>query len=174
MMLAALPSFRERWERHEAAWAGKQAGDYNDVAEFAHHIVVLYSLGEAEQVRAGFDLIERLLVEGDDTVRQLAVVGVLEDVQNIASHRSFGYGVFEPWLGEQSRQAWQWLEGVWKGKTHLAEVVAAERGGRLKLKPWWKFWQRRSPRVNLEEIKNPALREAIEGLYRWERSPRSD
>jgi hypothetical protein len=50
MMLAALPSFRERWERHQSAWGGKPAGDYNDVSEFAHHIVTLYSLGETEQV----------------------------------------------------------------------------------------------------------------------------
>ena len=87
LMLTALPTFQSRWQRHLAAWSGKKAGDYNDVGEFAQHLVDLYAGGETAQVRTGLDLVEPLRIEGDDDVRQLAVLGILENILNIASSK---------------------------------------------------------------------------------------
>jgi len=39
-------------------------------------------------------------------VQNLIWVGLLEDIQNIASHRSFTPDVFRAWLGPQSLIAW--------------------------------------------------------------------
>ena len=158
-----------RWERHRESWQGRDAGDFNDVGEFAHQIIDSYRRGNEDELRASFALLERLIVEGSPHVRELAIVGVLEDVQNIASHYSFGFKVFEPWLGKESSQAWGSLLAAWKGKSHLVELVAEERGHKVRLRPWWAFW-RREPPINLEEIENPELREIAEGLTRWQRS----
>ena len=169
LMLETLPGFRERWDKHVAKWEGKEAGLYNDVGQFAHHIIELHTRGDVAGVQAGFRLVERLLVEGDEEAQGLGIVGVLEGIQNIASHHSSGYSVFEPFLGRQSLLAWRKLEQVWEGKESLAEVVASEVGVEAERKPWWAFWSRSRSSgapVDPESIENPELREIVEELNR--------
>ena len=49
----------------------------------------------------------------------------------------------------------------------MAEVLAAEQGQKVRPRRWWKFWERRVPPPDIENIENPELRAIIEGLYRW-------
>ncbi|MDE3137924.1 MAG: hypothetical protein KGL59_15190, partial [Acidobacteriota bacterium] len=79
---------------------------------------------------AAFGLMEELLIDGDQEVRDAASVGFLEDVRNIASWRPFGSAVFVEWLGPRSRFAWAEIEEMWRGKKSLADVVRAERSGK--------------------------------------------
>src|SRR5207244_2351427 len=51
-------------------------------------------------------------------------VGLLEDIQNIASHRSFGPDIFRLWLGPQSLIAW---DEVNRGMQKVAEWAAQNR-----------------------------------------------
>ncbi len=67
-----------------------------------------------------------MLHEGDDEVRDLVSIGLLEDLQTIASWRPFGMDVFLPWLGPTSLHAWNEILTMWKGKHSLAEVLRAE------------------------------------------------
>lgn len=170
-MLETLPCFGERWNRHLARWNGKPAGAYNDVGQFAHEIVRLHDQGATESLVAGLALVERLIVEGDAAVRRLAVVGVLEDVQTLASHRQGSYADLERHLGPASMSAWRHLEEVWRGRDSLAEVIAAEAGiqPRQERPPWWAFWRKRrkpEPPIDLASIENPELREIVEELNR--------
>ena len=50
--------------------------------------------GNTEEVQHAFDLMEQWLVNGNHKVRDLVVIGFLEDLQNIASWQSFGKTVF--------------------------------------------------------------------------------
>ena len=77
-------------------------------------------------VSAAFQMIEQLIVGGDEEVRTAAAIGFLEDIQTIASHRPFGAAVFVQWLGPKSRGAWAEIEEVWRGKSSLMDVLRAE------------------------------------------------
>jgi hypothetical protein len=126
-LVKEFPGFRPRWEKHLSLWKGEPAGGYNDISEFAQFVVrELYSSGTAEETQRAFDLMEQWLVRGNQKVRELIVIGFLEDVQNIASWQPFGKAVFIPFLGPQSRDAWNEIERVWAGKTSLMDVVRAE------------------------------------------------
>jgi hypothetical protein len=82
-----------------AWWTGEEAGGFNDVNVFAHHIVDSYAKGLTAECHALFAAVVRVLTEGDNEARSLAALGVLEDVQTISSHHPFGPEAFVGWLG---------------------------------------------------------------------------
>jgi len=126
-LAADFPLFRPRWEKYLELWNGKPAGGYNDIAQFAHFVVEdIYPLQKTEDLQRAFDLMEYWLVNGNQNLRELVRIGFLEDVQNVASGQSFGKEAFIPFLGPQSRQAWDEIERMWAGKTSLMEVVQDE------------------------------------------------
>ena len=138
------------------------------MGELASYVVDLYEARRIGEIAPAFDLAECLITEGSETERHAAIVGFLETVQNVASHRAFGYSTFGPFLGTKSQAAWYELREIWKGKASLAEVVAAETGASLQ-PPWWQFWRRRkqpSPRELLDKVENPELRKIIEQITR--------
>ena len=121
-------AFRPRWEKHLSFWKGEPAGGYNDISEFAQFVVKeLYPSGKTEEVQRAFDLMEQWLVNGNQKVCDIVVIGFLEDIQNIASWQPFGRAVFIPFLRPQSRDAWNEIERVWAGKSSLFEVIREER-----------------------------------------------
>jgi hypothetical protein len=144
------------------------ASDSRLMAELGSHVVDLLEARRSEEVRPAFGLAERLIASGTEPERHAAIVGFLETVQNVASHRPCGATAFNAFLGPLSQKAWAELDDIWKGKTSLAEVVAAETGARLG-PPWWQFWRkrrRRSGRELLEQVENPELRKLLEQITR--------
>ena len=103
-----------------------------------------------------FALLERYVSDGDDQANERAVIGIIEDIQNIGSHRSFGPWVFYEWLGPQSRLAWDTLCESWR------QVAEAKAAGLREPRPD----QPSAPQPDPSEIQDPALRRTIESLYR--------
>jgi hypothetical protein len=136
--------------------------------ELGSHVVALFAGGHIKEVGDAFELAEQLITDGSAKDRHAAIVGFLETVQNIASHREHGAAVFEQFLRPKSRIAWAELNQVWKGKGSLAEVVAAETGAKMRPR-WWQFWRKhktRSPKEMLNQVENPELRKIIEQMTR--------
>ncbi|MGI8855887.1 MAG: DUF7674 family protein [Thermomicrobiales bacterium] len=126
LLLAACPEFYSRWEKHLAYWGDDERGPYTDIAQFAHFLVEGVRNNQTDCFISAFQSLERLIVEGDEEVRGVLTIGLLEDVQNIASH-SGGYDIFLPWLGPETRRAWVEIERMWEGKHSLMDVLRAER-----------------------------------------------
>lgn len=103
----------------------KDYGDlpYMDIAVFARQLVKSFKEGKTESFPRIFAMIGRLITDGDEEVRGLAIVGLLEPLQNNASWTDFGPKVFVPWLGPKSLAAWHELNQIWDGKRNLADVV---------------------------------------------------
>jgi hypothetical protein len=90
---------------------------YIDAGDFIRHLVSLRVAGRTEEFPAVFDVIERLACEGDDYVRNLAVIGHLEGMQMIAV-TSAGLDPeidFRPFCRPASDAWWQRLNGFWAG-----------------------------------------------------------
>lgn len=145
-----------------------EASDSRLMAELASHVVDSFEAGHVEDTRAAFGLAEHLIAAGPDAEKHAAIVGFLETVQNVASHREFGPAAFEQLLGPMSQRAWAELNEVWRGKRSLAEVVASETGATLRPR-WWQFWRRRdrrTPSELLHDVQDPELRKTIEQITR--------
>jgi hypothetical protein len=163
-IIRAYPSLEARVE----SLAGDHASEMMILAELASHVVDLFQTGHGDEVPPAFDLTEHLIQFGQEADRDAAILGFLEAIQNVASHRSLGASVFEQYLGPESRLAWAQLDEVWKGKNDLAEVLAAETGVRLRPR-WWQFWRkrdRRTPKDLLSQVENPELRQILEQITR--------
>lgn len=146
----------------------EEASDSRLMTELASHVVDRFESGNDAEISPAFELAERLITGASETERHAAIVGFLETVQNVASHRTFGAAAFERFLGPVSQTAWIELIEMWKGKSTLAEVVAAETGASLR-PPWWQFWRRqkrRTPRELLNTVENEELKKIIEQITR--------
>lgn len=89
---------------------------YLDAAERARHLVERLAAGAMDEVEAAFALIERMHVEGDAYVRELATIGYLEDIQNGLLRAGVPLAVIEPLLGPESVRWWRGVEAFWRGE----------------------------------------------------------
>ena len=127
-LLEAFPEFCDRWKRHIARWGGKPAGSYNDMAEFVYFVVEdLYENGKVSETRRVFQVLEKLIANGEQETRDLIGFGFFETLQCVASWRNYGNEVFEQFLGSSSLQMWREIQRLWAGKSSLMDVIRAER-----------------------------------------------
>ncbi|MDY3554403.1 hypothetical protein R5W24_003525 [Gemmata sp. JC717] len=157
VLLDACPSFRPTWEAWLAEWA-EPADDrplYLALAEFARHLIGMLERGEAADFPAVFGAVERLQAEGEHYVREAAIVGLLEDLQNLNLHAGGTEPEqFRPFLGPESAAAWDELYVLW----HNVGVLKA--AGLLEPTPG------PTPMVDPTTIQDPELRRVVQHVYR--------
>lgn len=127
-LLAACPAAIDAWKHHLEWWGDDERGNFNDVAVFAYHIVNSAIAGNKGEFPAFFQLLEKMVQDGDAQVKDLAVTGLIEDIQNISSNRIQGYATFESWLQPATRVAWRQVEAAWRGVGSLAKMIRRETG----------------------------------------------
>jgi hypothetical protein len=113
MLLDACPGFRPRWEEHLAYWKGEPAGLYIDLAKFVHYLVAAYEEGLTPVLESAFETLERFLVDGDSSVQEYAALGIIETLQNVASHQPYTAAVFVPFLKPKSLSEWSAINQGW-------------------------------------------------------------
>jgi len=160
-IVAAAPNFRGRWESFLKDWEEDETPPwYVGMSELAHYIVESYAQRATEEFPILFGTIENLLQNPDPELENLIVVGLFEDIQNIASHRDCGASPFRRWLGTRSIIAWDEVDSF------MGRVAARAAQKRPR---WWQFWRRRSvfdAQKALEHVENPELRKMIESDFR--------
>ena len=114
LLLNDCHSFSEKWRKHLASNGDDQLL-YMDLGAFADHIVDLHQQNQTQEFPTVFDSIERLHIEGDDQVRDGAILGLLEGIQNTAGNRGVDPEVFAPYLKPESAKWWKKLNDFWNG-----------------------------------------------------------
>jgi hypothetical protein len=154
-IIATVPDFQPQHQKFLAEWQGEDTPWYLAMGELAHYIVECYERKDTSRYEELFSKVERVLENGDSEVQNLIWVGLLEDIQNIASHRSFGPDVFRVWLGQQSLIAWDQIN---RNMQKMAEWASQNPrpGGASSI----------DPGAALSQVNNPQLRRIIEQMYR--------
>ncbi|MBA3920777.1 MAG: hypothetical protein H0X31_03315 [Nostocaceae cyanobacterium] len=116
LFLQVCPDVRPELEEYRKHWGDEPPLYYCEIDIFTSYVVDSYEKARTESFAPIFQLVERLITEGDDETQCLMIVGLLEGLQNSASWRSFGYHAFEPYLEPTSLAAWRELEVMWEGK----------------------------------------------------------
>lgn len=116
LMVTACKEFQPAWEKHQGWWGGERAGHYNDLGALATWLVAEVGAGRTECLRAVARVFEDLLATRDRELRDLLVVGFLEDVQNVAVNGGLSPDIFGLALGPRAQMAWDELVVLWHGK----------------------------------------------------------
>jgi hypothetical protein len=124
----ACPSFRA-FEVPQYADDQHGFADMAELSALARHLVDLAERGDADEFPAVFAVVDRLLVDGDDDTVAYVRTHLIEDIQNITSHRDVGVSPegFRSVLGPIGLDAWDELDEAWQAAIHHAD---AEVGGR--------------------------------------------
>ncbi len=81
-LLEALPEARPLWEAFVLQWKDvAEPPNYLFIGDLASHLTDRLEAGSTREVVAGLAVCERWLTEGDEYVREAAVVGFIEDLQ---------------------------------------------------------------------------------------------
>jgi hypothetical protein len=121
LLLQASPSFGPAWESYTREASYEPGLLYIDLGEFARHLIELWRLGNAQELKPAFAVAERLHLEGDDYVKEAVTIGLLEDLQNNARHERVDAEVFRPMLGPESVRWWDGLNRFWSTKNPNVE-----------------------------------------------------
>jgi hypothetical protein len=143
LLTDASPPFAGRWAEWLAFWEDDDdatgasepesatlenpRGYYNDIAQFAHYLVERFESGDISDFPKVFDLVEALLSGGNEYVRDLIVIGLIEDLQTISSNRPIGRDAILQWCGPLASEAWAQATEMWRGKGSLADIIRAEQ-----------------------------------------------
>jgi len=91
---------------------------YAICGDFVRHLLALHLRNCREEFPAIAQAIERLHVEGDEEVREIATIGILESLQNIWANESADSTEFCRFLLPESRRWWEELNAFWRGERH--------------------------------------------------------
>ena len=119
LFLKACSDWKKDLEEERMGWNEKKPGLYNQIAVLARYIVNAYKNQLTKDFAKIFNTLELIIQEGNEKAKELVVVGLIEDIQNISSWESFSPDVFKQWLKEESLQAWNDIEKLWHGNSSL-------------------------------------------------------
>lgn len=117
LLLNAAPSFLGTWYEIEDEHLDRDiAGGrlhYLDAGAFARHVIEMYRSNHRAWLQNTFSVIERMHTDGDAYVAELATIGYLEGIQNMAGHAGVDPEVFGPYLGCESVRWWRGIDRFW-------------------------------------------------------------
>lgn len=121
-LLAACPTFAATYDAFAAEWKDEpQPPVYLALADFSRHVLGLLHTGNQQQLQTAFDAIERLLAEGDESVRKAATIGILESLQNTHLHFNTTPEQCREFLRPVSLRYWRKVEAFWSNGTIIAD-----------------------------------------------------
>jgi hypothetical protein len=131
LLLEACLASREALEADRVLWGG-YIGPFVDMTAFVRFLVDCFERGETDCFPAAFATIERVLAEGDMEARNLAVVGFIEDLQNLGhAHEA----AFMAYLGPLGRHWWDEVNELW-APSGMPQVAMPPPDHRVELVPW--------------------------------------
>ena len=113
LLLAACPSFEPQWDAFIKQWKDVPYGLAHTVplAKLAQHLIDLLKRGDTVEFPATFHVIERLLVEGDDSVRSTAR-GLLQTLVEAKTYEHAEPEALTAYLGAVSARCWHALQDL--------------------------------------------------------------
>jgi hypothetical protein len=114
----AYPSLAALDDVEAAEWDGEPVPHYVRVGRLAFHLADLAGEERVDRLGPALALAEDAIENGDAYTRELATVGLLEDLQNACLQPKAGIRLVDvrALLGPKSKAAWDDLMTFWHGK----------------------------------------------------------
>ncbi|WP_246617838.1 DUF7674 family protein [Rhizobium populisoli] len=120
-LLEADPTFQEKWNSFQEEFRSEREMPlYLALSDFARHLINHLETGNTHRFNEIFSVVESWHLDGDAYVREAAMVGLVEDLQNASLHQATHPGEFMPWLQPETLRAWNNIQAFWLKGTPLA------------------------------------------------------
>ncbi|HJR59808.1 MAG TPA: hypothetical protein VJ813_10430 [Vicinamibacterales bacterium] len=122
LLLEACPSYEAVWNTFLAEYADEpEPLSYVALAQFARHLSNVLAAGDQQSLRRVFDLLERLIIDGDADAQEATVVGIIKNLQNEHLHQNTKPDDYLPYLLPESERWWGKVRGFWINGRLLSE-----------------------------------------------------
>lgn len=114
-LLNEVPEFQSAWEMHQSEWNGEIAGLCNDMTAFADFTEKQIKIENVKVLTRIFILIEALMAQGEQEVKDIVATCFLENLLNDVSAKRIPANGFLSYLGPKSTdycRAWDDFTGV--------------------------------------------------------------
>jgi len=114
-ILSVCPSFKPVWDRFCEDWADeKDPPIYIALSALAEHIICLLRAEKTVELKQTLDIVEAWILGGDHYVKNAAIVGLLEDLQNKNLHECTEPDTFIEYLSPETLFWWRKVEKFWR------------------------------------------------------------
>ncbi|HVH62025.1 MAG TPA: hypothetical protein VNA65_00330 [Candidatus Dormibacteraeota bacterium] len=86
---------------------------YNETFEFCDWLVEVVAEGDEAWIQPFANVLEDLLTDGDAETKEIAVIGLIEDIQHLCVDRKVDPDRFLAALGPAAREAWWKMVRFW-------------------------------------------------------------
>ena len=120
LLVSSLPNIEEEWSsylqnEYGQVFISANRLHYLDVAAIGRIVVKRIKNGEEEGLKEFFEAVENIITFGDEESKQLIIVGLLEDLQNISGSEGIDYYTnFNQWLKSETKKEWDFLIYIWE------------------------------------------------------------
>ena len=132
-LVDAHPGFADAWREYVESPNYEPDHPYIDVGQLASRLVNAATTGELGDVAELFGAVEAILKDSPADIRDLVLVGFLEDLQNVSLNRGLSLESWEQWLPPRTLEGWRVVKGLWDGSVskesfnqYIATGVVAE------------------------------------------------
>ena len=108
-------NIKNDWEKHLEFWEGEEPGSYNDISVIVHYVIKNFESQNTNDFKELFEVIEEAVNSSEEKTSELAVIGFLEGILFVGSHKNIRPKHFYPWLGENSKKSILELEDYFNG-----------------------------------------------------------
>jgi hypothetical protein len=120
-LVAVCPGFAPYWLEYLDSTERVPTGEFNDISALAAWVIDRMAIGNFDCFAELFQEAENLLATGTTEVRDLVVIGLLEDIQYGTIDRRVDPDIALRFLGPESRKEWfflvRHLHPDWPGQT---------------------------------------------------------
>ncbi|MBD9390261.1 hypothetical protein IB237_23965 [Agrobacterium sp. AGB01] len=114
-LLLADPTFRETWERlRREQESDEEVSGYLIAGEFACRLIRCLEAGDTSRFTAVFQVVKDWHTHGVQYVKDAAIVGLLEDLQNENLHNTTKPDDFLPWMHPETVTWWHKVRDFWE------------------------------------------------------------
>lgn len=114
MLVKVCPSFADKWRKHKQEYADeKNYLPYIALGEFARHLIELEKQHQTSEFEKVFETVEKFHLDGEHYVKEAAVIGLLESLQNNLGNEA---EIFIKYLRTETLKWWNELNKFWNGE----------------------------------------------------------
>jgi len=118
-ILSIYPKLTPYWHEFHEEWAEVDEKPlYLILSKLADLIVGDFKSGQKSTLKCLFSLIEKFVLDGDQYVREAAIVGLLEEIQTKSQRNNVDISSMFPLMGEHTKSKWVALQKFWDGNPH--------------------------------------------------------